>query len=340
MDQLFLDRLEEALGAQSVLRAEPLSRHTTFRIGGPAEVLVRPRNIDEVARVVRLCFDEGVPLRVLGCGSDVLVADEGVAGVVMQVADNLAEVHADRSGLVSAQAGATNAEVARIACEAGLSGYEFACGIPGTVGGAAIMNAGAYDGQFSDVAVALACVTRAGEVIEVVADEADWGYRHSRMDGEGMVVVAALLRLIPDDRAVIQARMDELDARRRAKQPLELPSAGSTFKRPAGHFAGKLIQEAGMQGARVGGAQVSTKHAGFVVNVGDATAADVRALMARVQSEVNRVHGVELEPEVRLWGFDDAGAVACADAADHSNDVGLSASADHSSAEGSPSNAS
>lgn len=208
---------------------------------------------------------------------------------------------AARTWLVFAQAGATNAEVAEAACAAGLAGYEFASGIPGTVGGAAVMNAGAYGGEFADVAVSVRCLTPEGAVVDVPAADAAWGYRSSLMMERGYVVLGAILRLTCDDPAVIRARMDDLAQRRDEKQPLDMPSAGSTFKRPEGHFAGKLIQDAGLQGFAVGGAQVSTKHAGFVVNTGDATAADVRILIAQIQERVEERSSVRLEPEVRLW---------------------------------------
>jgi len=208
---------------------------------------------------------------------------------------------AARTWLVFAQAGATNAEVAEAACAAGLAGYEFASGIPGTVGGAAVMNAGAYGGEFADVAVSVCCLTPEGAVVDVPAADAAWGYRSSLMMERGYVVLGAILRLNCDDPAVIRARMDDLAQRRDEKQPLDMPSAGSTFKRPEGYFAGKLIQDAGLQGFAVGGAQVSTKHAGFVVNTGDATAADVRILIAQIQERVEERSSVRLEPEVRIW---------------------------------------
>lgn len=297
------EALAEAFGAENVLCDEPLSAHTTFAIGGPADFLVRPRDIDQVKAVLDACRMFDAPLHVLGYGSDVLVADAGVRGVVMQVADNLSAVEVGAGGLVYAQAGASNAAVAECARQAGLAGYEFASGIPGGIGGAAIMNAGAYGGEFKDVALSLVCLTREGELVEVGAAQAEWGYRRSMMDDEGMVVLAALLRLKPDDPQAVQERMDDFARRRSEKQPLDLPSAGSTFKRPEGRFAGKLIQDARMQGVRVGGAQVSEKHAGFLVNVDGATAADVLELIELVRSRVFEDAGVLLEPEVRLWGF-------------------------------------
>ena len=335
--QDFERELRAIVGAERVLADEPLAAHTTFRIGGPAQWLVLPRSESEVAAVVNACEGAGVPWRVLGLGSNVLAPDEGLPGVTVKLAENFAAVEVLPGGLVRAQAGATNEAVAEAALAAGLAGYEFASGIPGTVGGAAIMNAGAYDGQFSDVAVEVRCLAPAnrpgasggdnpdgvgdksgpgeaadgnGDPGEAAADaivtlsaaQAEWGYRASRMMREGLVVLSATLQLAPDSPAAIRARMDDLHERRASKQPLEMPSAGSTFKRPEGHFAGALIQEAGCQGTSVGGAQVSTKHAGFVVNTGDATAADVLALIAEVQRRVHEASGVTLEPEVRLWG--------------------------------------
>lgn len=300
----FEKSLQDIVGSQNVRPDEPLVEHTTFRIGGPAQWLVTPRSEDEVAGVVSTCEAAGIPWRVLGLGSNVLAPDEGLDGVTLLLADNFAAVEVVPGGLVRAAAGATNAEVAAAARDAGLAGYEFASGIPGTIGGAAIMNAGAYEGQFSDVAVEVRCLVPSEgswRVANVPAPEAAWGYRQSRMMREGWVVLGAMLQLRPDSPAAIAARMEDLRERRESKQPLEMPSAGSTFKRPEGHFAGALIQEAGCQGLRVGGAQVSTKHAGFVVNVGDATAADVLALIAEVQRRVHETTGVQLEPEVRLW---------------------------------------
>ena len=296
--------LNNTVGAENVLLGEPMSEHTTFRIGGPADVYVIPRSIEDLARVHRVCEDTYTPMRVIGCGSDLLVADSGLRGVVVQVGENLSEI--DISGsTMRVQAGATNERVAQAALEAGLAGYEFACGIPGSIGGAAIMNAGAYGGEFKDVCVELTCIDPEGDFVTVAREDADWGYRHSMMSDAGYVVAEAVLELQPGDREQIQATMEDLQARRAEKQPLEMPSAGSTFKRPEGYFAGKLIQDSGMQGAIVGGAQVSPKHAGFVVNTGGATAEDVCTLIARVQEEVQRQFGVALEPEVRMWGFHD-----------------------------------
>lgn len=295
--------LVAALGRDDVLQGEPMARHTTFEVGGPVDFYVRPRSVRGVALALAAAQEAGVAWRIVGCGSDLLVSDAGLDGVVVEIGERLSAISVNGTTL-HAQAGATNKAVAEAACAAGLSGYEFASGIPGSIGGAAIMNAGAYDGEFKDVATSVTCLAPDGTLRTVTAEQAEWGYRHSMMGDEGLIVVDATLELASDDPQVIRARMDELAARRAAKQPLDMASAGSTFKRPVGHFAGKLIQDAGMQGHRVGGAQVSTKHAGFVVNTGNATAADVRQVIADVQRAVKGQFDVDLEPEVRMWGFE------------------------------------
>lgn len=302
VDEELKNVLLRRLGEEAVRFDVPMAQLTTFRVGGPADCLVEPRDEEGLAFALQACRDAGVEVRVVGLGSDLLVSDEGLRCVVVRIADNLSDVSVS-GNMVRACAGASNAKVARAACEAGLAGYEFASGIPGTVGGAAIMNAGAYGGEFRDVARSLRCLTPDGRIVEVSAEEADWSYRHSMMDDEGFVVLSAVLELSFDDPAAIAERMEDLERRRAEKQPLELPSAGSTFKRPEGYFAGKLVQDAGLRGYRVGGAQVSTKHCGFVVNAGDASAADVRRLIADVQDRVQASAGVRLEPEVRMWGF-------------------------------------
>lgn len=297
------DELRTLTAEECVLVGELMAGHTTFCIGGPVDVMVLPRSIDEALAVYAALRAAGSPVRTVGLGSDLLVADAGLRCVVVKIAGNLAGVQIEGTRL-HVQAGASNAQVAELACAAGLAGYEFASGIPGTVGGAAIMNAGAYDGEFKDVAERVTCLTPEGALVDVLADEADWAYRHSMMDGEGYVVLEAVLRLTPDEPAAIRVRMDDLARRRAEKQPLDMPSAGSTFKRPEGFFVGKLVQDAGLRGYRVGGAQVSEKHTGFVVNAGDATAEDVQRLIADVQERVYELAGLRLEPEVRMWGFE------------------------------------
>lgn len=304
IDASVVRALRAIVGEEGVRKNVPMSELTTFNIGGPAAVVVQPASAEQVASVLSVCRKAGVPLKVLGLGSDLLVSDEGVDAVVVRLAERFSSIDVRGSKLVVA-AGASNEQVAQAACAAGLAGYEFASGIPGTVGGAAIMNAGAYGGEFRDVCCGLLCATPQGDIVEVTAWQACWGYRHSMMGSDGWTVLSATLQLRPDAQASIRARMDDLAARRREKQPLEMPSAGSTFKRPVGYFAGKLIQDAGLRGFKVGGAQVSEKHTGFVVNAGGATAADVRALIAEVQRRVFAMEGVRLEPEVRMWGFEE-----------------------------------
>lgn len=283
--------------------AEPLSEHTTFGIGGPADVFVVPETASELVVCVSACKDAGVDFFVLGKGSDLLVADEGYRGVIVSL-DGLTGIEREGNDLICG-AGAALKDVAERACEEGLSGFEFACGIPGSIGGACFMNAGAYDGCMADVLESVEALTEDGDVVYLGVDDLELGYRTSRIRTERMVVLSARLRLTPADKAAIRAKMDDLTARREEKQPLEYGSAGSTFKRPEGYFAGKLIMDAGLKGYQVGGAAVSTKHAGFVVNLGGATAADVRAVIAHVQDEVARQFGVQLEPEVRFLGFDE-----------------------------------
>lgn len=297
-------RLREALPDASVRQDVPLRDLTTFQIGGPASILVSPSSFEEVSCAVRICASEGVAWRYLGLGSDLLVSDAGVRGVVIRLAENLSAIDREGSRL-HVCAGASNAQVAQAALDAGLSGYEFASGIPGTIGGAAIMNAGAYGGEFKDVCSSLTCLTPQGRIVSVRAYEACWGYRRSMMSDRAYAVLGATLQLQPDDRGSISARMDDLRCRREEKQPLDMPSAGSTFKRPVGYFAGKLIQDAGLRGFSIGGAQVSEKHTGFVVNAGGASANDVRELISEVQRRVYDAFGVRLEPEVRMWGFSD-----------------------------------
>ena len=300
--------LGAAAGEDDVLMVEPMREHTTFKIGGPADVLVTPHTDEALVKVLNICSIAESPVLVVGNGSDLLVSDRGVRGAVVLLRDNFAgiEVDAER-GRVTAQAGALLRDVAMAAADAGLAGLEPHSGIPATVGGACFMNAGAYDAQTSDVLESMRVyvpggVGEKGFVRELPVEELHMGYRKSRVADEGLVVISATFKLVPDMPASIRGRMDEYQRRREEKQPLEMPSAGSTFKRPAGHFAGKLIQDAGLAGASVGGAQVSTKHCGFVVNTGGATAADVRGLIEHVQDTVFEQFGVKLEPEVRMVG--------------------------------------
>lgn len=310
-DPSFLCALAGVVGEDNVLMAEPMREHTTFKIGGPADVMIMPRTCAELARVLDICYTGGIPTFVMGNGSDLLVGDRGLHGACVLLRDNLADVTVEGSR-VHAQAGALLRDVALAAADAGLSGMEPLWGIPATVGGACFMNAGAYDACTADVlesvevyvpGAQLSDGTRAaGSVCTLGTDQLGMGYRKSRVQDDGLIVLSATFTLTPDDADAVRHAMDDFQARREEKQPLEMPSAGSTFKRPVGYFAGKLIMDAGLRGAQVGGAQVSTKHCGFVVNAGNATAADVNTLIEHVQGEVRRQFGVELEPEVRRVG--------------------------------------
>ena len=300
--------LAEAAGEDDVLMAEPMSKHTTFKIGGPADVLVTPRSTKALARVLDVCALGEVPVTLVGNGSDLLVGDRGIRGVVVLLRENLSGIEVDSgSWRVTAQAGALLRDVALAAADAGLTGMEPLWGIPATVGGACFMNAGAYDGATGDVLESIQAYVPSrsggrGSVHTFDVRDLAMGYRKSRVRDAGLIVLSATFKLAPGNEAQIRAAMEDYRQRREEKQPLDLPSAGSTFKRPEGHFAGKLIMDAGLRGARVGGAQVSEKHCGFVVNAGGATARDVRALIEHVQETVRGKFGVELEPEVRMIG--------------------------------------
>ena len=294
-------RLRAIVGEENVLVDEPMSEHTTFKVGGPADLYVIPEDFDEVRDVLRACDEAGVERFVLGRGSDLLVSDDGYRGVIVAVADGLVGVSVDGTEM-TCQAGVDLREASEMACELGLTGLEFACGIPGSVGGACFMNAGAYGGCVADVLKCVRVVMPDGSIDVVDAADLELGYRRSRVASDGMVALSATFDLQKGDPEKIRATMDDLTRQREEKQPLELPSAGSTFKRPEGYFAGKLIMDAGLQGFQVGGAAVSKKHAGFVVNVGGATAADVHAVIEHVQDEVERQFGVRLQPEVRFLG--------------------------------------
>lgn len=310
-DPSLLSALAMAAGEDNVVMSEPMRAHTTFKIGGPADVLVTPETPEALVRVLDVCAMGPVPVLVVGNGSDLLVGDRGVRGVVVLLRENLAAIEVE-GPRVRAQAGALLRDVAIAAADAGLSGMEPLWGIPATVGGACFMNAGAYGGSTSDVLESIEAYVpgpelpdgsrASGRVRTFARDELAMGYRKSRVHDEGLIVLSATFSLVPDAPEQIRSAMDDFQCRREEKQPLEMPSAGSTFKRPEGYFAGKLIMDAGLRGARVGGAQVSEKHCGFVVNADGATAADVNGLIEHIQVEVKRQFGVDLETEVRRVG--------------------------------------
>ncbi len=300
-----LSALEEILRSMQnpprVARNEPMREHTTFRVGGPADLFFEPRDAQQVAAAVRACRELSLPLLVLGNGSNMIVRDGGVRGAVLHIGGDMArcEVRGER---LAAQAGLSLKAAARAAAEAGLAGLVFAEGIPGSVGGGACMNAGAYGGEMVQVVEAVEIVDATGGIRTLPKEQLDYAYRHSAMLAQGWIVTRVDFALTPGDPETLSAEMRELAKRRREKQPLRYPSAGSTFKRPPGHFAARLIEEAGLKGLRVGGAEVSPQHAGFVVNMGGATAADILALIDQVRERVLAHSGVALEPEVRIVG--------------------------------------
>ena len=301
MNQNFYDKLNNVIAKDSILIDEPMSRHTTFRVGGPADFFVTPKAKEEVRDVVRICKEAGMPYYIIGNGSNLLVSDAGYRGVIVQIYKEMNEVKVE-GNLVKAQAGALLSGIAAKALGAELSGFEFASGIPGTIGGACVMNAGAYGGEMKDVLESVTVLTGEGKIIELGRNELELGYRTSVIAKKGYIVLGAVLKLERGDGEKIKTYMDELKEKRVTKQPLEYPSAGSTFKRPEGYFAGKLIEDAGLRGFQVGGAQVSEKHCGFVINRDHATAADIMELMRQVQIRVKENSGVDLEPEVKRLG--------------------------------------
>ena len=301
MNQNFYDKLNNVIAKDSILIDEPMSRHTTFRVGGPADFFVTPKAKEEVRDVIRICKEAGMPYYIIGNGSNLLVSDAGYRGVIVQIYKEMNEVKVE-GDLVKAQAGALLSGIAAKALGAELSGFEFASGIPGTIGGACVMNAGAYGGEMKDVLEFVTVLTGEGKIIELGRNELELGYRTSVIAKKGYIVLGAVLKLERGDGEKIKTYMDELKEKRVTKQPLEYPSAGSTFKRPEGYFAGKLIQDAGLRGFRVGGAQVSEKHCGFIINRDQATSTDICQLMQQVSEIVYEKFGVRLEPEVKKIG--------------------------------------
>ena len=296
----WLDSVTEAMPELVIRTEEPMSKHTTFRIGGAAEGFAAP-DARELPQLLAMAKGADVPVTVIGNGSNLLVGDRGIAGLVIEIGERMSEVRIEGTILV-AGAGALLSKAAQTAAAAGLGGLEFAAGIPGSVGGAVVMNAGAYGGEMKDVLQSVKVLTEEGELLILTTEELELGYRHSCVPERKYIVVEATMELAAKPEEEIRAYMAELRAKRIEKQPLEYPSAGSTFKRPEGYFAGKLIMDAGLRGYTVGGAQVSEKHCGFVINKGDATAADVRQLMQDVHDRVKEQFDVELEPEVKMIG--------------------------------------
>lgn len=284
-----------------LLPAEPMTKHTSFHIGGPAELMAQPQSEAELQSLLLKAAEAAVPVTLVGNGSNLLVRDKGIRGLVIKLGSMLRDIKVS-GNVLTFGSGVSLAQASKKAAELGLSGMEFAVGIPGSIGGAVYMNAGAYDGEMSKVVKSVRVMDAAGEVSELSAGELDFGYRHSALQGSSKIVTSVTVELAAGDKQAIAEKMADFSNRRITKQPLELPSAGSMFKRPPGYFAGTLIDQTGLKGYTVGGAQVSTKHAGFVVNIGGATASDVLQLISDVQAKVFAAHGVHLEPEVLVLG--------------------------------------
>lgn len=289
------------LGEENVRVKEPMSRHTTFQVGGPADYFVTPKEEGQIQDTAAVLKEAGAAFYVMGNGSNLLIGDKGYRGVMIQIYKKMNQIEIQDT-VIHAQAGALLSKIAAQALCNGLTGFEFASGIPGTLGGAVMMNAGAYGGEIKHVVTSARVLKASGEIKEVPVEEMGLGYRTSIFSENGDIVMSADIKLDTGDAEKIRADMEELKKRRVEKQPLEYPSAGSTFKRPEGYFAGKLIQDAGLRGFRVGDAQVSEKHCGFVINRGQATAADIMNLMEQVSDRVFTQFGVRLEPEVKLVG--------------------------------------
>jgi UDP-N-acetylmuramate dehydrogenase len=301
MNKAFVEALQQVLPSEHILLNEPMSKHTTFKIGGPADCLIFPASMDEVKNVFDLLHEYEIPFTVLGNGSNVLVLDKGIRGAIVKFNSPMSYIYNEKEHIFVG-AGASLKDVSQYAAKCGLTGMEFAVGIPGSIGGAVFMNAGAYDGEIKNVVRSVKAVTVKGEIVKYSAEQLAFGYRHSVFQENGYAICEVEIALQEGKPEEIKEKMDGLTKRRESRQPLEMPSAGSTFKRPQGYFAGTLIEESGLKGFKVGGAQISLKHAGFVVNAGGATAEDVLQLIKEVQKRVYERHGVKLFPEVRMIG--------------------------------------
>ncbi len=303
MNDETLSLITEKLGKENVLFDEPMSKHTSFEAGGSAKYFLIPAGVEELAFVIETLTKAGEKYFVLGNGSNVLVRDEGFDGSIILVKDNFKYYRAGSNGantIVTAAAGLSLKELSEKLLADRLGGFEFASGIPGCMGGAMAMNAGAYGGEMKDVVIGAKVIDKKGKILKLSKDELEMGYRSSAIQKNGYVLIEAYLRFRSECEEVIREKIDDYTARRQEKQPLDMPSAGSTFKRPEGYFAGKLIMDSGLKGYRHGGAMISEKHCGFVVNAGGATASDIIALITEVQDIVYEKYGVRLEPEVRI----------------------------------------
>ncbi len=297
----FQKKITVSLPEVTIFLQESMAKHTSFRLGGAAEAMAFPKDENELARLLQWAGKEGCRVAILGAGTNVLAPDEGVKGLVICLKDCLDGMELLGGNVLRVASGVTMTRAAVFAAKNGLSGLEFAHGIPGTVGGGVYMNAGAYGGEISGVCKAVRVMAMDGSVRELTAEEMEFSYRHSVLEEVGGIVLSADFALTPGDPEAIRAKMRELQQKRSASQPLDLPSAGSAFKRPVGGYAAALIDQAGLKGFRVGDAAISTKHAGFAVNVGSATAAHVKELLQQVSDKVYEQTGIRLEPEIRIW---------------------------------------
>lgn len=296
--------LSQIIDEKSIYIDEPMNKHTSFKVGGPADILVRPRTEEEISNIFKLVNKFEIPFLVKGNGSNILIKDGGFRGLVIEISDNFSNFEI-RGTEVEIQSGALLSVIGRAVMNESLTGFEFASGIPGTLGGALAMNAGAYGGEMKNIVKTVRLMDEEGQVVEFTNEDMNFGYRHSRLSDERWIAISAVISLEKGDKAEIKAKMEDLALQRRTKQPLEYPSAGSTFKRPIGYFAGKLIQDSDLKGVSVGGAQVSSKHSGFVINYNKASAKDIVDLIEHVKLTVFECQGVHLEEEVKILGEDE-----------------------------------
>ncbi|MCX7923653.1 MAG: UDP-N-acetylmuramate dehydrogenase [Clostridia bacterium] len=293
--------IENIVGQENVKIDEPMRNHTSFKVGGCADILVMPDSMENLARAYKICRDEGIPVFIMGNGSNLIVRDKGIRGVVIKIFNNLNK-YTVKDDIIEAEAGILLSKVSKVALEYGLTGLEFAEGIPGTLGGAVVMNAGAYISEMVNVVEETEYLDNKGEIKVVRGEEHQFGYRTSFIQKQGGIVLKSILKLKKGNKDEVKSLMDDFSKRRKDKQPIELPSAGSVFKRPEGYFAGKLIEDCGLRGYRIGGAEVSQKHCGFIVNIGGATADDIVALINHIKTSVHSKFGLELQTEVKVVG--------------------------------------
>jgi UDP-N-acetylmuramate dehydrogenase len=299
--ELTANLLKELIGKENVRTNEPMKNHTSFKVGGNADILVMPEDAEQLKRIMAFSSEENIPLFIMGNGSNLIVSDKGIRGITAKLSDNFCKCTV-RDDVIEAEAGILLSKIAHIALEHELSGLEFASGIPGTLGGAVFMNAGAYGGEMKDVVTYTQYLDRSGNLRSVEGEAHQFGYRASFIQKEGGIVIKSGLKLRKADKSEIKALMDDLNRRRKEKQPLHLPSAGSVFKRPEGYFAGKLVEDCGLKGFSIGGAEVSEMHCGFIVNTNNAKAADIINLIEHIQNTVKCKFGIELKTEVRIVG--------------------------------------